>query len=273
METLNPTSIVVALIIALVGGTLILVVEYRTGWFAGSRKEVTYEILATGPLLFVNQAVRSRVEILFDNERIDDMTLLIIKLTNSGRTTIYRDDYESPIKLLLSPEVKIYEANIMNKNPTNLDLSVEVTENPNLILVAEESRNPLDLAQSPQVSIAPTLLNSGDSFTIGLFLSGYRKPESAEKYLKWGKGIVIPGSSISVEGRIAGIKQIRKFDRNVIKKKRVKKIKWISVILILLFFFSFLGRLVTSSFTFALMIGVIITVTITAILLNADLQD
>lgn len=90
---------------------------------------------------------------LYNNDLVEDLYLLRIKVFNSGRKHISEEDFVSPLKFYFEGKEKIVSITIDEKSPTNLDLRWEVGSEKNYI------------------EFSPTLLNRKDGFTCSLLVS------------------------------------------------------------------------------------------------------
>jgi hypothetical protein len=156
---------VIAGIASIVGIALAVYFYYRTRQI----KELSYSIITATPLLQIGSEIAGRVQILLDAKPIEDVNLLIVAITNTGNVPIATPDYEHPVTMTFGEDIQIIEADITAKEPENLPSAIEYDQT--------------------IVTIKPTLLNSRDSLTIKMLLSG--KPDFA------------------MTGRIVGIKQIK----------------------------------------------------------------
>lgn len=112
-------------------------------------------------------------EILYNGERVDNISIIKVQIKNSGSQTIRSTDFESPIEIYLEGVQKIISADVIEKNPENLPLSV---------FHSDES-----------VTIPGILMNEDDYFVveIGSILSAQKNADIKE-----------------IRTRVAGIKEI-----------------------------------------------------------------
>ena len=132
------------------------------------RKALSYAVVSSSDLLSVEEEIRGRVKVLFDNAPVENVRLVIIKLWNSGEIPISKNDYESPIRIDLGQTNTVLSYEIIHKVPENL---------------------PVELSHRREgILLNQILLNSGDSITVKILVSG--------------------GLELSVGGRIQGVKEI-----------------------------------------------------------------
>jgi hypothetical protein len=92
-------------------------------------KALQIVILANTSLVEVEESIARNIKIFYDNLPIDDLTLIQVKLENSGNQSIREEDYSQPIQLVFPPEVEVIEAAIVDANPENVGLSLQVNKN------------------------------------------------------------------------------------------------------------------------------------------------
>ena len=111
-------------------------------------KKLSYDVVSNTPLFNVHEEIEERLQVTFDGKPIKDIIhLIIVKITNSGKSSIKDNEYDSPISLNLGENARIFPpVDIFKKNPENLKVSVDIKDS--------------------KVILIPTLLNPGDSITL-----------------------------------------------------------------------------------------------------------
>lgn len=119
-------------------------------------KILSYEIIAKNHLLTINEEISGNIKILYNEHPVKNISLLIIKILNSGNIAIPVIDYENetPILLNIGTMTKILSSVIIEANPKHLSAKIEIKDN--------------------QILILPCLLNSTDSITLKLLLSDFK---------------------------------------------------------------------------------------------------
>ena len=135
------------------------------------RKKLTYEIISKTSILSLAEEIEGKLKIIFEGEQVNQVHLLVIRLTNTGNTPITSKDYEREIKLLFGDTSKILTADVSETIPENLGATITKTEQ--------------------EIILKPVLLNSGDAVTIKALISQF-------------------DGSVSIDGRVVGIKSIEK---------------------------------------------------------------
>jgi len=135
-------------------------------------KEVSYQILSFTPLLSVEDEIKGRVKILFDQQPVEEVYLIILRITNAGRIPITKADFDEPIRISFGKGAKI--------------LSWEIIETIPKILPATGS------VQDGKIVLDPILLNRFDAIKLNALTTGARLRE------------------VNVSARIHGVKEIQK---------------------------------------------------------------
>ena len=137
----------------------------------GRSRRLNYDVISKTPLFNYDlNSTNQRLQLLFNGKPIHNAELVLIKIYNAGSAPIKPDDYERPLKVAMGESSKILDAEIVDMHPKNLVV-------------------PISTVDDTSITLEKLLLNPGDYFVINT--------------------IVIPPVKISVEGRIAGIKEIK----------------------------------------------------------------
>jgi hypothetical protein len=157
-------------------GLFALIVSIAIYFFGRKRKHLSYSIIASEPLLTVDEALSGEIKVSFNDELVQDVHLLIIKVTNSGNIAIEESDFK------LSLAFGFGDAKI---------LSYEVIESPPQGLHAKLRKSGGDRG----IVLNPLLLNASDSVVLKFLLSGYN-------------------NELTPSGRIKDVKRIDKVNRS-----------------------------------------------------------
>lgn len=111
-----------------------------------------YEIVTDESLLTIDKELQGKIKVIYENNPIEDISLLVIKFLNQGNEPIKSDDFEEPITMSFSPNVGILSVELKQADPPTI----------NVKLTQEKDR----------IIIEPLLLNRGDSITIKVLLTG-----------------------------------------------------------------------------------------------------
>jgi hypothetical protein len=141
------------------------------------RKSLTYEILSNISLLSNKEEIKGKLKILFEETPVEDVHLIEIKIINSGNTPIISTDYEQSINLTFNKESKILTTEISETTPRDLPVTATISDG--------------------KIIINRILLNNGDAFIIKMLISQF-------------------DGNIFVNGRISGVKEIKKLGNNLV---------------------------------------------------------
>ncbi len=86
-------------------------------------------ILANTSLVEVEESVASEIQIFYEDSPIANLSLIQVKLENTGNISIREEDYSQPIQLIFPPQTKIIEAVILEANPQNIGLTIQTNKN------------------------------------------------------------------------------------------------------------------------------------------------
>lgn len=137
----------------------------------GRAKKLTYEVIAQTPLLnFDLDSTNQRLTLLFNGKPIHNAEFVLTKIINAGSAPIRPNDYERPLRVTTGESSKILDAKVVHTHPGNLVVPISTVEDASL-------------------TVDSVLLNPGDYYVVG--------------------AIVVPEAEISVDGRIAGVKEIK----------------------------------------------------------------
>lgn len=155
---LTVTGIVVTIIVALV-----------IYFLQKKEKKIGYRVLSKTTLLSVEEEITKDVEILYKGDPVKQVKLIVIKLACLGKVPIEDDDYYTPISINFGKESQILSAEILEKKPEDIDISILIEDN--------------------KVVFQEGLLNQDDTLIIKVLVSKHEE-------------------EIKVEARISGIKRI-----------------------------------------------------------------
>lgn len=166
----DPVWQAIGVIVAIIFGLATLLLSLFTAYLVRRKKALTYDILSLTPLATVNDNLEGRLQILFDGRSVSNVQLALIRFTNSGNVPVSSDDYERPISIQVDDNARILSAGVTKTVPKSI--------------------NPTIKFDKTCVTIAPVLLNKGDSITIKLLVANFE-------------------GNISVIGRVVGIDDIK----------------------------------------------------------------
>jgi hypothetical protein len=150
-------------LVAIVISLIIAIVQQR-------KKSLSYEVLASTPLLTVNDDLKGKTKILFENVPVQNVYLVVLHFLNDGNIPITASDFESPLFINFSDATKILSVELVKTIPQDLKPKYDVS--------------------TSKIEIHPILFNGMDAFLLKFLLSEF-------------DGV------IHVEGRLKGVKEIR----------------------------------------------------------------
>lgn len=102
-----------------------LIYNYRRN----PRKNLCYEVLFNQALVSVDNKVKNRVKVLFDDVEVPEVHIVIIRFTNIGNTPITAKDFVTPITINLSKEAKILHSGFGETSPKGIPVSAAIEGN------------------------------------------------------------------------------------------------------------------------------------------------
>jgi hypothetical protein len=123
-------------------------------------KRLVYEVISDAPIANINKAVADRVKILFDDQPVQDLYLLIFRIANGGNIAIKPGDYAEPLQIFFKGN-QIYSCEILATKPNNL--------------VAEKDLKSFLMLNSESVTLSTLLLNPNESMSIKVLIAGSQR--------------------------------------------------------------------------------------------------
>ena len=135
------------------------------------RKEILWDINSNISISSFSISDKLKRTIVFGEEPLDDVSLIILGIWNSGNVEILPNDFIFPIRFDFGKDAKVLEAEIAETMPISIKSRTSIT------------------MDTKTITLEPLLLNSKDSITLKVLLTQFN-------------------GEISVDARIAGIKQV-----------------------------------------------------------------
>jgi hypothetical protein len=88
---------IVLAIVTIIAGAIGGIITYWIFRKQRIKKEISYQIISDAPIASINKEVADRVEVTFDGKPVKDMSLLVLKIWNSGNVAVKTEDYFEPI--------------------------------------------------------------------------------------------------------------------------------------------------------------------------------
>jgi hypothetical protein len=160
---------VLQLLIALVA----IVIPFVIYLLQRQKKALSYSLVSTTHLLTDHEEFEGKLQVLYEGQPTQNISLLILKFINSGNVPIASNDYERQVSILLGENSKILSAVVIEMEPKNLDAEAIIDDN--------------------RIKIKEILLNPKDAITLKILVSNF--------------------DNFSIDGRIIGVKEIDDFGR------------------------------------------------------------
>lgn len=172
-------GIIISVIVG-VGGIVIPIIRERP-----PRKLVTHQLLSDTPILSVHRGLQQRLQILFDNNRLQDPRLIVLKVRNSGKDLISDQDYR-PAPQFLFPRRELLSSEVIETKPSG------ILNSQNLVI----HRGSLETEEPGSIELPPVPLNRKDSITLNALLIGPGE-ESGKSYDSIGR--ILGGDFLAYE--------------------------------------------------------------------------
>lgn len=135
------------------------------------RKGLTFDVLSRASLLTVREELEGKLQVFYEGEPAKSLTLLVVRVWNSGNQPLLAAEVEQPIVLNTGNGARLLTAAVTDVDPKRLSIEFTVEEN--------------------ALTVKPCLLNPGDTFTLKLLVRD-------------------AASLLDVYARISGVKSIRR---------------------------------------------------------------
>lgn len=141
---------VVATIILGLAAIVVAIILFLLG---KKKKRLSYYIISNTQLVGIENSIRDKIKILYDERQVTNVHLVSIKFINNGNEPISVDDFDKPISIKYDSAVNILTHEILEKTPEDLDALIRKTEN--------------------FLEIKPLLLNPNDEFIVNILASNF----------------------------------------------------------------------------------------------------
>lgn len=161
-------------------------------------KSLVYEVPASTSLITLDEEIKGKIKILFNDIPVQNVHLLILRIVNNGNESVPSSDFESPLNFNFGEKTKILSSEILK--------------------VENQTLNPKFNIRTNEIELNPLLLNKKDSIEIKLLLAQFE-------------------GEIQVGGRINGVEEVRRVKevRYVpTKKEIILSFAWLFWVLMLM---------------------------------------
>lgn len=131
---------------------LAILVTYNIFFLEREVKELQVVILASTSLVEVEQSITEDIKVLYKDQPIANLSLVQVKVENSGNQAIREEDYAQPIKFVFPSQAEIVEAVVLESSPPNIGITVQMEQNTAIL-------SPVLLNEEDQVIIRLLVVN------------------------------------------------------------------------------------------------------------------
>jgi hypothetical protein len=181
---------------AIIAVLSVVIVIYQT-----KRKELSYWTIINTALLSIDSEIKDKIAILYEDKIVDDLQLIILRISNTGNTQIEKRDYERPLSFSFGEGSNIIAESVYEKDPENLEITYQ--------------------KEVDKIIFDPILLNKKDEYSMKLFVGNFK-------------------GDIKLDCRISGVKDIKSQSFILTgwqqSKRSIHVMFFLSVLLMILFF-------------------------------------
>jgi hypothetical protein len=167
------------------------------------KKELTYQIVSDAPIADIDPSISSRVKLSLDGKPVENVSLVVLKLWNSGNAAVKREDYDEPVTFEFNGRAMV-SSDIIETDPPEFRetlqqefASISQTSEPNstklpkffLNLVPIHRRQEQVLLLPKSINLPKFLFNPKRSITLSILLTGSWSKISA-------KGSIVDGELV-----------------------------------------------------------------------------
>ncbi len=146
------------------------------------RKNLSYEIISNYPLISVRDGF-DKVSILYENETVRNINMVVVRVFNSGDIPIRPDDFYRDVTFHFGSKSQILSSEIIDQNPRGLGAELEEINFSSDSAVAEQQNHPAN-----KVVLSPILLNKGSEVKVKFLVSQFHE--------------------VNVDGLVVGVQEI-----------------------------------------------------------------
>lgn len=161
----------VSLLVAIIGVAISLIVYF----LQRDLKSLDVKVLSATSLIEVSDTIKDKIQVSFENKAVYNLSVFDVRIRNSGNQPILPSDFIEPLAFVFSNDAGIVEADIIESNPSNVGMKINIAQN--------------------KVLFSKSLLNEGDEITIRIFTINNAFDSGTLPF--------------TVDGRIIGVKQIK----------------------------------------------------------------
>ena len=123
------------------------------------KKSLSYTVLTETALLTINEAIKSKLQIIYEGRPVQEVHLVVLRVVNDGNISIDVKDFYEPLRFKFGDDANILSAETIDATKT-LRPQLSIIEN--------------------SVKVEPILLNDKDTFKIKILVAQYTKRVEAD---------------------------------------------------------------------------------------------
>lgn len=176
------------------------------------RKELTYKLISSSPILGVRGKITGELRIIHNNRAVNQLQYIKLRVTNSGNVAIRATDFETPLVLSVK-KGEILSADLADSTPNNIGVHIQSIS-------------------ASEVVIPPLLLNAGDQFDLELLVNDY-------------------SGGVTLAARIENVKEIVLIEKNwnyYLDFLLVPIVGWTTTVVVTLSFLKYHNLIETASY-------------------------
>jgi hypothetical protein len=128
-----------------------LAVPFTIYFLNRKRKALCFDVVRNDKLFQLDEELKSRVQVTVDGRLVDNVSLVIIDIMNTGNEPIKKDDFDKPLSFFFGDNAEVISARVLGAKPDDICAQLSV--------------------MPASVSLDPLLLNKSDSMSIEIILT------------------------------------------------------------------------------------------------------
>jgi hypothetical protein len=106
-------------------------------------KDLQIEVLSNSPLISVEGDIAKDIKILYKDQPVQALSVIILRIENTGNIPIKESDYSRPVIISVSPDAEVGEFTVVETRPEAIDLSLRKIA-PHRVELSKSLLNPGD---------------------------------------------------------------------------------------------------------------------------------
>lgn len=92
-------------------------------------KELTVSTVINSSLVEIEPVVARDIQVLYKNREVHNLSLIVVRIENTGNVEIRTSDYERPISLEFFADSTVVEATLTDANPPAMAIDIDINNN------------------------------------------------------------------------------------------------------------------------------------------------